>query len=413
MLRNYLKIAWNVLQRRRFFTAVSLFGIALTLAVLTLVAALFDHTFAVSAPETQMARTLGIYFAEMSGEHMSRNGSAGYALLDRYARNLPGVERMAVASNFAQVTSFVNGAKVQSYIKRTDADYWQVLQFPFLEGGPYTADDVARGNRVAVINETTRDRFFGRAQVVGQTIEADGQTFTVAGVVEDVPMLRMVAFSDIWVPLTTAKSDSYRTELVGDFAGLFLLAPGADPRAVQAEFKSRLGSVQFPDPKNFNTLHASPETRFDTVARMLFGGRGEGDYGLRLRVALVFGTLLFMLLPAINLVNLNISRILERASEIGVRKAFGASSLTLVGQFLVENLLLTALGAVAGLAVAAAGLAAINASGLLPYVQLGINVRVLGWGVFLAAVFAVVSGVYPAWRMSRLHPVDALRGGAR
>ena len=59
MLRNYLKTAWNVLQRRRFFTAVSLFGIALTLAVLTLVAALFDHTFAVSPPETQTGSHAG------------------------------------------------------------------------------------------------------------------------------------------------------------------------------------------------------------------------------------------------------------------------------------------------------------------------------------------------------------------
>ena len=44
-----------------------------------------------------------------------------------------------------------------------------------------------------------------------------------------------------------------------------------------------------------------------------------------------------MLLPAVNLVNLNVSRIMERASEIGVRKAFGASSRALVGQFVVEN----------------------------------------------------------------------------
>ena len=53
-----------------------------------------------------------------------------------------------------------------------------------------------------------------------------------------------------------------------------------------------------------------------------------------------------MLLPAINLVNLNVSRILERASEIGVRKAFGASSRTLVGQFVVENVVLTLVGGV-------------------------------------------------------------------
>ena len=413
MLRNYLKTAWNVLQRRRFFTAVSLFGIALTLSVLTLVAALFDHTFAASAPETQLDRTLGIYFVELSGEHMHRNGFAGYGLIDKYARNLPGVERLAVASMPVRVASYVNGSKIRSYLKRTDAAFWQVMSFGFVEGGPYSDDDVTRGQRVAVINRTTRDRFFGEGHAVGRTLEADGQRFRVVGVVDDVPMLRIAAFGDIWVPHTTAKSDSYRNELVGDFIALLLLAPGAEVAAVQSEFKARVAGIQFTDPKSFNKLHANPETMFDTVARMLFGRRGEGNVGARLQATLVVGTLLFMLLPAINLVNLNVSRILERASEIGVRKAFGASSWTLVGQFLVENLLLTLAGAAVGVVVAAGGLAAINASGILPYLELGLNLRVIGWGVLLAVVFAVVSGVYPAWRMSRLHPVDALRGGAR
>ena len=65
------------------------------------------------------------------------------------------------------------------------------------------------------------------------------------------------------------------------------------------------------------------------------------DPAIWLRGALL-ALMLFMLLPTINLVNLNLSRILDRASEIGVRKAFGASSRTLVGQFLIENLVLTA-----------------------------------------------------------------------
>jgi putative ABC transport system permease protein len=195
--------------------------------------------------------------------------------------------------------------------------------------------------------------------------------------------------------------------------GLLLLSPGADIDAIQQEFTSRLRTIQFPDPKGFNKVHAIPETLFDTVARLLFGGRGEGDYGAKLRMALVVGALLFMLLPAINLVNLNVSRILERSSEIGVRKAFGASSWALIGQFLVENVVLTLLGGVLGLAVAWALLASINASGLIPYLDLAMNARVFGWGVFFALVFAVTSGVYPAWRMSRLHPVNALRGGGQ
>jgi putative ABC transport system permease protein len=112
-------------------------------------------------------------------------------------------------------------------------------------------------------------------------------------------------------------------------------------------------------------------------------------------------------------VNLNMSRIMERASEIGVRKAFGASSRTLVGQFIVENLVLTMIGGAAGLVLSAIALRLLNSSGLIPYAQFQLNLRVFLYGLALALFFGVLSGVYPAWRMSRLHPVQALKGASR
>jgi len=108
---------------------------------------------------------------------------------------------------------------------------------------------------------------------------------------------------------------------------------------------------------------------------------------------------LFALLPALNLININVSRIMERTSEIGIRKAFGASSRTLVGQFVVENIILTLAGGLVGLILSVVVLRAINASGLIPYSQLAVNVRVSACGVALAVVFGILSGVYPAWRM--------------
>jgi putative ABC transport system permease protein len=65
--------------------------------------------------------------------------------------------------------------------------------------------------------------------------------------------------------------------------------------------------------------------------------------------------LFVMLLPTLNLVNVNITRIMERSSEIGVRKAFGASSRTLVYQFIVENLILTFLGGFIGMVLSRSG----------------------------------------------------------
>ena len=115
-------------------------------------------------------------------------------------------------------------------------------------------------------------------------------------------------------------------------------------------------------------------------------------------------------LPALHLVNLNIGRIEERTSEIGVRKSFGASARTLVGQFVAENVLLTLVGAAISLplswgimATGFAGLSVLHrCSSIAPHVLLR--------EVLLSVFFGVASGAYPAWKMARLHPVKALTG---
>ncbi len=118
---------------------------------------------------------------------------------------------------------------------------------------------------------------------------------------------------------------------------------------------------------------------------------------------------LFMILPAISLININVSRIMERASEIGVRKAFGASSWILVGQFVVENVLLTLVGGLIGFVLAAVVLQLLSNSYLIPYAEFYVNYRIFAYGLLMAVLFGVFAGVYPAWKMSRLHPVEALR----
>jgi putative ABC transport system permease protein len=120
----------------------------------------------------------------------------------------------------------------------------------------------------------------------------------------------------------------------------------------------------------------------------------------------------FLVLPTTNLISINLSRFMERSTEIGVRKTFGASSAHLVWQFVVENVFLCVVGGAIALVGALGVLALIENAGWLPYADLTINFRVFLCGLALAVFFGLLSGAYPAWRTSKLHPVNALRGGA-
>lgn len=407
MLVSYLKLALKVLARRKFFTFVSLFGICFTLVVLMVATAIVDHFVAPHAPESRLDRTLGVYWLEMEGPQSQRNGPAGYGFLDRTLRDFPGAEAVSIGQMPDRMAVYSDGAKVELYLRRVDGNFWRVFDFDLVAGELFTQADEENARFVAVVNRSTAEGLFGSAgEALGRPIEIDGQTFRVTGVVEDVPFTGFRSFGDVWVPISTNKSKSYRESYQGLFFGFVLAKSQTDFPALKAEFQSRLAATPLPPNQDrWETLRSSLDTPLEGVVNTLQLPSVTWLKGFFVTVALVF-----MILPAINLVNLNLSRIMERASEIGVRRAFGARRGTLVVQFLLENLVLTLVGGTLGLVVSALILEGINATGIIPRSMFTLNPRVFGLGLVAAFAFALLSGVYPAWRMSRLQPVEALKG---
>ena len=415
MFYNYLKIAFKVLLRRKFFTFISLFGISFTLVVLIVFSAMMENAVSVVKPESRVDRCLTIHtlrFSHVDRPTRSWFSSPGYKFLDRHVRTLPGVEAVAVYSNTRRVAAYVAGAKPELNLKRTDGVYWRIMDFDFLEGAAYSQEDEARGRFVAVINQATRDQYFRGESAVGKTISVDGQRFQVVGVVKNVPVYRDRPYSDVWVPISTAKSSNYRDQLLGGFEAAVLAPDRAAMPMIKAAFQQTLKQIDFPDPKNWNIAFSAADTQIEWVVRQ-FNHTWDRDPGVaKMAFTVLAAILLFMLLPAVNLININVSRIMERASEIGVRKAFGATSRTLTMQFLIENLILTTIGGALGFLGSFFILRWISRSGLIPYADFHVNMKVFLAGLVFTLFFGVFSGVYPAWRMSRLNPVSALKGGA-
>jgi putative ABC transport system permease protein len=413
MLRNYLLTAYKVFMRRKLFTAINLACIVLTLVVLMVITALLQTTFWPSGVEGKSGRFLQVYGIRSQGPHggPTHTSLLGYKTVDKYLKPIASAERVSAFTLPGTVSVYQGDRVTQLDMRRVDADYWKILDFHVLAGRLPNEDDDRLGRLVAVVNASTAHRLFPGTAAVGQRISVSGQTFEIIGVVADV--IHVNAYADIWAPLTTFPSTDYQKDLTGSFSAMLLARDPADLPRIRRDVARSATTFVPDDPRAFAVTYFWADSKLDVVARMLLGRQSEADSGAnRLLLLLAGGMLLFMLLPALNLVNLNMGRILERSAEIGVRKAFGATSLQLAGQLVVENVLLCLAGGLLGLACAQLALWWLEASQLIPYLEVGINLPVFGCGMVLAFVFGLLSGALPAWKMSRLDPVHALKGAA-
>ncbi len=415
MLKNYLKIAFKVLWRHKLFTFISLFGISFTLLILIVIASFVDHTFGPIEPETNLNRTLSVTTG------MVEYKSGGFAIgpifspyfLKRYVKSLKTPEVISMSSYHNSIITYKDRKKYKFNIKYVDAEFWDIMEFNFLEGSGFAVRDVEMHNPVAVINKKTCNEYFNGAVAVGETIEVNNRNFSVIGVVDNVSLLRIMPYSDIWVPLTFSNDNIDHASVMGGFPGWYAMVMARDKSdlpAIRREFENQLTMVEDPSGR-IEKINTGTNTYAEAITRSLF--RNDDNSSSPLLIFIWVLIVLFLLLPTVNLVNINISRIMERSSEIGVRKSFGASSWTLVGQFLIENIVITFVGGLISLVLSLLVIAIINDSGMIPHLHLVLNFRIFFFSLLVCLIFGLLSGVYPAFKMSRLQPVDALRGGGK
>ncbi len=406
MLKNYFKIAIAVLRRRKFFTFISLFGISFTLTILLVLTAFVDKVIGDNYPDKKRDRSLYINRLEEDGKGNMNSGSPSFYFLSHFAGSMKTPVKMTIFSGVSGTNTYVNNKKIAVDYKYTDANYWDILEYDFLEGKPFTKQQVDNADKVAVISEDIKNQYFGDVpSVIGKYIEADNVKYRVTGVVKNIPITSYMTYSEIYLPYTVSKTDYKNKGYQGGYNAILLANSKADLPKMHDEYEQIVHRIPMED-KSFQVMYSHANSY---IAAYVDTGN-ESQSGILL-VLTILGTFvfLFMLLPTLNLVNINITRIMERSSEIGVRKAFGASSKTLVYQFIVENIILTLLGGLIGLILSVAAILILNNANLIANLELSINFTVLAVGLLICLIFGLISGVYPAWRMSKLNVVTALK----
>ncbi len=410
MLRNYLKMAIKVLLRKKFYTFISMFGISITLAILLVVTSFWEHATGEQAPEVNLDRSLVVSRMKLKdkrgGNYMD---GASFYFLDHYVRKLSTPEKMSFYSFPGTVSAFIGDRKVNLDRKFADAAFWEVLKFKFIEGRGYTAEEVENSQSVAVISRSFKEKAFGKESAAGKEVKINQDKFRVVGVVEDVSFVRYHTSGDLYLPVSLDKGFQKNKNILGNYAAMLVAENPGRRKEIQKEYAAMMQQVEIPEPHKFESAHSHADTYLASYTRT-FLGNDETNTGVNTLYATIgLIAFLFIMLPTVNLVNINISRTMERASEIGARKAMGASSFSLVLQFLVENLVLTVFCGVLAVGLAYGAMEAINASQFIEHLQLTINYEILIKGMLFALFFGLLSGVYPAWRMSRLQAAEALK----
>ncbi len=421
MLLNYLKIVLKTLLQKKFFSALNLFGISTTVMIIMVAALVFDNHTAPRAPEVYLDKMLFVQRVKTThGDDWITLNGVGLKLIDEYLKKIEPKPLMS-ASTTEVFELYASGRLQRKKMILTEPSFWSIYQFSFQEGRPFNLSEFSQHEPVIVISRMLRDHFFGSKAAIGQTITIRTKEYRVIGIVDNVPANCSHTYADAWIPYTAGAFDFVGSDdLDGGFSLDILPVNGQSSESIKMAMAESIRRLNIGLHSSDTKVYISgPENSMELFARgyadhTVFGGLT--DYLVKWVAAL----LLFMMLPSVNLMSLNITRIRERASEMAVRKAFGASRMRLFGQLLTENIILTLVGGIIGLVLSVVVIHVFSYQLLGVDVDQGkvalgiqINYYVFGFALITCLVFGLLSGVLPALRMSKLNPAEVLKGGSK
>ncbi|MDX2072114.1 MAG: ABC transporter permease [Haliscomenobacter sp.] len=429
MLTTALKIALRNFQKNRLYTLINISGLAVGLAATWLIGlfVLHERSYDNFVPDVNRICAVGLDLKFGEEEGLTTNTPP--PLGPRILQDFPEVET-AARTFFLQETVVRRETRGQAplvFNENTaygaDTAFLELFDFPMLQGNASTALD--RSNTV-VLSERMAEKYFGKKSPMGQPLFFNDTQYTVTGVAKNLPLNSTVRFDfllsmstfkvvenfawswiwlqvDTWVKLREAVTPEKLAALEAKFPTMVKAhAPAAYNRIgidllAQLKKGDRYNVKLFP----LNNLHLGQALQF-TRLTTLGNGKQVRTY------ALIGG--LILLLACVNFMNLATARSMQRAREVGVRKALGSQRGTLVGQFLAESLFFSFIAWALAFVLAAVALPLFNQ---LTGMQMGLSgllsLKVLGIGLLLTCVAGLLGGTYPAFFLSRFKVTEIFR----
>lgn len=418
MIKNYLKTAYRSLLKNKGFTLLNVFGLSIGLAVCLLILFYVVNELNYDKYNTKADRIYRITESARLNDHEGTYASSAepfiaemkqFPQVEKFARMLPTADLFLSPSKY-----FVRKGQEnieERNIVYTESSLFDVFTLPMIDGTPSKALD---DPHTAVITESIAKKYFGKTNVVGQTLKInDTSLYKVTGVIKDIPSQSHFHYDFFLSYSSIPESHSHGWGYEGMYNYL-LLKPGTDVHRMETEMRKICIKNSF-DPKawttgsNYVRIELTPlldiHLRSHTVNALEPGGEMQYVY-----IFSVIG-ILILLTACVNFMNLSTARSANRAKEVGVRKVLGSARKYLIAQFLTESMLITFVSALIALALSTLLLPLFNE---VAGKQLVLNNALLIWIVplllFITLIIGLLAGSYPAFFLSGFRPIEVLKG---
>lgn len=395
-----LKVALTALWRNKSRSFLTMLGVIIGVSSVILLVAIGDGLRNLVNEQFESFGANNIFVAP--GEVFSEGGGlSGQGQINALANNpieyadVTDIERLreyvqdvsAMSLRAAEIT-FQDEA-VESSVAGVDASYSDITDTTAETGRFFREIEDRRRARVAVLGYAIADDLFGEIDPIGKSIRFNNQSYEVVGVaVEKGGGFGGPAFDEyVYIPIQTW-FDAFDSQQI---MRMIVKARSEEQIeqtmvAIEATLLERLEDDEF---------SVFEQTQILSVIDSILGGLTAGLGGIAAISLLVGG---------IGIMNIMLVSVTERTSEIGLRKALGATPSTILLQFIIEAVLLSVVGGMIGVL-----LATMAAFGISQFIPAAVTIQAVMLAFGVSAGVGIVFGVYPARQASQLSPIEALR----
>lgn len=304
-------------------------------------------------------------------------------------KKINGINEVA-PSAYKKAYLSTNSKQFTSDVVGTNEELSDMEQMTYSEGRGLSKDDIEYSRRVVVLSEEAKEKLFDDESAEGQKVSINGQGFTVIGVENEDQSIYASFFSGkCYIPVSTFE-DMFSTKYLSEIS-------------VTATSTETLDSVIDSSVSYLLHKYGDGSIRIINLTEEVSNAQNILDI---FTVVVSAVAAVALLVGGIGIMNIMLVTVKERTREIGIRKALGAGEHHILGQFLAEALFYAVLGGLLGVGI---GILLTNLSGSILGIEAEVSEKASVLSVLFSATIGIIFGLIPAYKASKLDPVEALR----